>query len=420
MRKHLLLSFFLLINIAGFAQTDTIRVASYNILRYGRPLANRYQLKNTHLQPILNTIKPDLIGFNEIDTTITGILDTLNKAMPYAMNHGPEYNTTNTDIIDALFWKSGKFRLLHDTVICNYVRDIVAYDLYYDDPLLGSQHDTIKLTVITAHLKSSNGVPDRGLRDTETRRVIRYLDRLNDTLNIVMMGDFNLYKSTEAAYQNLTAPANTLSRLNDPINRPGNWDGQVAFADVHTQSPRVVQLSDEGASGGLDSRFDFVLLSDAIMNGWKGLRYIPGTYTTFGNDGRHFNRALTDTPSHPTLPPGTIQALYSCSDHLPVYADLTVTPRIIAAPNAIARNSHSPSSVLIANPVGDVIVYQNLTGELLTYTLLSVHGLVLKTGTLGLQSGSIPMPGNATPGMYLFLLRSSDGSTQFRKLIYNQ
>lgn len=419
MLRRLLLSILILAGFSAEAQPDTIRVATYNVLHYGRPQANRYALKNTYLRPILAEIKPSIICFNEVDTTISGILDTLNTAMPYAMNHGAVHNTTNTDILDGLFWKSGKFRLLRDTIISNYVRDIVAYDLYYDDPLLGISHDTVKLKVITAHLKSSNGVPDRVLRDTETRRVIRYLDQFQDTLNIVMMGDFNLYRSSEAAYQNLTAPANVLSRLNDPTNMPGIWDGQTAFAPIHTQSPRLLQLSDEGASGGLDSRFDFVLLSDAIMNGWKGVQYLPATYTVFGNDGQHFNKALTDAPAHPTLPASIIQALYNVADHLPVYTDLVVTPKSIAVPNAIPIAASTLNGIKVANPFSETINYYITDRKMnIGYKLLSAQGMTVQSGFLDPQRNRLNVHADLAPGLYLFLLKDDRGNTAVHRMVH--
>lgn len=422
MFKNLLLACFLLSAHIISAQTDTMRITTYNVLHYGRPQANRYALKNISLQPILATIKPSIICFNEVDTALKGALDTINTIMPYAMNHGPVHNTTNTDIIDGLFWKSGKFRLVRDTIICNYLRDIVAYDLYYDDPLLGNTHDTVKVKIITAHLKSSNAVADRVVRDTETRIVMRYLNRLTDTTNFVMLGDFNLYKSSEAAYQNLTATTNTLARLNDPTGMPGNWDENAAFAAIHTQSPRTTQLSDQGASGGLDSRFDFLLVSDAMMNGTRGIRYIPGTYTAFGNDGQHYDKTLTDAPAHPSLPASIIQALYNCADHLPVYADFTITPKIIIppTPNAIAQKNALKEMVTIANPFSASIYCQVLRNDLqLSYQLLSSQGALIQSGLLDHNAHAIDVSQQLPAGLYFLQLRDNKGNTAYWKLLHN-
>ena len=403
-----------------FAQTDTFRIATYNLLHYGQLQANRYTLKNAALQPVLAEIKPTVICFNEIDTMMHGaFFDTINTVMPYAMQYGSSHNTTGTDILDALFWKSGKFKYLHDTIICNYLRDIVAYDLYYDDPLLGISHDTVKVKVITAHLKSSDGIPNRVIRDTETRRVMRYLDQLTDTTNFIMLGDFNLYKSSEQSYQNLTATTNTLARLNDPLNMPGNWDGTASFAAIHTQSPRLLQLSDGGASGGLDSRFDFILMSDAIIHGWKGLKYIPNTYKPFGNDGHHFNKALTDTPAHPTLPASIIQALYNCSDHLPVYADISISPKEHpVTPNAVARVSTDlKERVRFSNPFCNTIQYRVSAGsDRYRYKLISAQGSVLQQGLLDADATSLSVSQSLATGYYFIVVSDLRGNTGVWKL----
>ena len=418
MFRNLLFIVLLFASTTTIAQTDTFRITTYNLLHYGRPQANRYALKNTYLQPILATIKPTIIGFNEIDTTFHSILDTLNTVMPYAMEHGGVHNTTNTDILDGLFWKSGKFKWIRDTIICNYIRDIVAYDLYYDDPLLGTTHDTVKIKVITAHFKSSDAVADRVARDTETRRVMRYLDHLTDTINMVILGDFNLYKSSENAYQNLIATTNALTRFNDPANRPGKWDGNDTFAVVHTQSPRLVQLSDQGASGGLDSRFDFVLLSSAMMNGWKGMKYIPNTYTSFGNDGLHYNKALTDAPTHSVLPTSIIQALYSCSDHLPVYADVAITPPLLLVPNSVSQLQHIRGQLSFQNPFGSTIYYQlNDAANAYSYKLVSMQGAVIQSGLLTAQAHEISINNDLATGLYFIQIADNNGQVAVWKLV---
>lgn len=202
-------------------QNDTVRISTYNPLNYGNS-ANPVAYKNQRLQPILQQIRPSIQCFNEVSTAKARAFDTLLKVMPDTFEHGRVHNTTSTTQLDALFWKQVKFHLLRDTIICSDVRDIVAYDLYWYYPDLSTYHDTIKLTVITAHLKSSNTSADATARAGETQKVSAYLSWLNRTSNVVMLGDFNLYTSAETAYQNLTNPANANARLNDPANRPGS------------------------------------------------------------------------------------------------------------------------------------------------------------------------------------------------------
>ena len=91
-----------------------------------------------------------------------------------------------------------------------------------------------------------------------------------------------------------------------------------------TQSTRTVSLPDEGSTGGLDDRFDMILISQAIKDS-GGITYIPGSYMAVGNDGNHFNRGLNELPNA-VVSDEVALALYYASDHLPVYADFLVEP----------------------------------------------------------------------------------------------
>ncbi|MEZ4784893.1 MAG: hypothetical protein R3F28_12555 [Candidatus Kapaibacterium sp.] len=90
------------------------------------------------------------------------------------------------------------------------------------------------------------------------------------------------------------------------------------FADVYTH-PRLRQYGGRfggGVNGGMDDRFDQILLSPALLS-----RYLPGSYTSFGNDGNHFNDSINAMPNT-AVSPELAQALHDASDHLPVYLDL--------------------------------------------------------------------------------------------------
>ena len=114
----------------------------------------------------------------------------------------------------------------------------------------------------------------------------------------------NFYTSSEEGYQEL------LTALEDPLDSPGNWHNNIDFVDIHTQSTRVEQFGG-GATGGLDDRFDFILISNSLQD-----NVIPSSYTEPGNDGKHFNLSINNGISDPV-----IDALYYASDHLPVYCD---------------------------------------------------------------------------------------------------
>lgn len=336
--------------------------------------------------------------------------------------HGKVHNTVGTTQLDGLFWRQGTFHLLHDSIICSDVRDIVAYNLYWDHPGLSTYKDTLKLTVITAHLKSSNASSDRTERAGEAQKVSAYLSALNTFSNIIMLGDFNLYTSSEAAYQNLTNPFNSRARLNDPLNRPGTWDNNSSFADIHTQSPRVAALSDGGASGGLDSRFDFILVSDAVLSGTQGVKYISGSYKAFGNDGQHYGKALIDLPANSTVSASIAQALYECSDHLPVFADFAFTPLHLIPPAGITETRIDlQNSVAVLNPFGrsvELVINSLKSADTLHYQLLSVEGRALQSGIVILPDSRVPLQQELSSGIYFLRVWDTTGPAASYKLLH--
>jgi hypothetical protein len=100
-------------------------------------------------------------------------------------------------------------------------------------------------------------------------------DALPPNSNFLILGDFNIYYSDEPAYQKLLDQ--TLSGyVLDPINRPGYWHDNIDFADIHTQSTRTRQFNG-GATGGMDDRFDMILISQAVKDS-GGITFLDGTY----------------------------------------------------------------------------------------------------------------------------------------------
>ena len=149
--------------------------------------------------------------------------------------------------------------------------------------------------------------------------------------NAVFGGDLNFYTSTEAAYQTLLTGSTPWF---DPIDTPGDWDNDPAFSDIHTQSSRRfgVQSYDCGISGGIDSRFDFLMIDQPIENETMGVEYLPGTYDVPGNDGNLFNASINDSRNMSGFPQSVLDALFFMSDHLPVTMDLRVTFPLQALP----------------------------------------------------------------------------------------
>ena len=89
---------------------------------------------------------------------------------------------------------------------------------------------------------------------------------------------------------------------------------------MHTQSPRTSSFGG-GANGGMDDRFDWLFVSQSILDETSSMYYVDGTYCAFGNDGNHFNDAINDGTNN-SVSAEMADALHDASDHLPVYMDV--------------------------------------------------------------------------------------------------
>ena len=397
-------------------QTDTMRFMHYNLLNYGNS-ANRAFVKNPRLQTIFQHVQPDLLSVNEMLSD-----STLRDSLLFAL--GPGWAKTNYSNLGGqtqtnhLFYKPTQFSFRGQTVISHALRDIIAYRLQYRDTLT-YPHDTVFLTAIVCHLKAGNGSSEEAERATETATVAAFLNGLGCN-NVLLAGDMNVYASAEACYQNLVANPNLCGKLFDPINRPGAWHDAASFADVHTQSPRTANLSDGGATGGLDDRFDQVLVSGQVMNDAAGVKYLPGSYKAIGQDGLHFNAGLTDAPVNTSVPANVVQALHLASDHLPVSADFIfhATP-LPAGIQTVEENNINDIHVL--NPVDDLLVVHfpaRMVGETVTLRLHTLMGQAALQRTLLVESEAmkVELPEQLPPSGQVFFLTVCDKAGNQRRI----
>jgi len=184
--------------------------------------------------------------------------------------------------------------------------------------------------VYNSHYKADNGTIDQNRRLVEAQAIRDDADTLGNE-NILYVGDFNAYHSTEAFYQELLSAGP--GQAFDPINQPGSWTNNAMFTAIFTQAPSAsppVGLT----GGGLDDRFDFILHTNELFDG-VGLDYVNSTYHAFGNNGSvAMNGSINAASSTalPSLPNRTtvLDLLTTVSDHLPVVADY----QIITPPTA--------------------------------------------------------------------------------------
>ena len=296
--------------------TDTLKIMFYNLLNFPAESPTRI----ADLKVIVQEAKPDIFMVCEL-TSGSGATGILNNALNqdgityYAQaTYVPGPNTDNM-----LFYNSNKIGLKEQNVITTALRDINEYVVYYKSADLSTTVDTTFFYVYVCHLKASQGYEAE--RAAEAQNLKDYLDGRPEIENILIGGDFNMYTSSEPAWDVILNGGSV--PIKDPINTPGNWNNNSSFADIHTQSTRTTSF-DFGASGGMDDRFDIIFISNDLQNWGSQARIIDGTYWAYGQDGLHFNSNITDAPTNATLPTPVIQALYNMSDHLPVYLEIEV------------------------------------------------------------------------------------------------
>jgi len=306
---HVLRPFGLLLSlalVAAGAQADTLRVCSYNALNFRGPQdSSRYD----DFRIVMEGIAPDAVAMQEIlsEDAVDGLLSFVFLQLDDDWAAAAFHNGHDTD--NGFFYRTSKVSLVSSRFIGTTLRDIAEYVVQPVAP------DTaLRLRVYSLHLKANQGDEDR--RRDEAAVLREQLDMFGPGTHFVVCGDYNLYTSAEPAYQLLLSPdPNPDGQLFDPINTPGEWHTNPVFVNIHTQSARA-------SGGGMDDRFDFVLVSGALMD-TAGSYTLPATYTAYGNDGRHFNLGIGDGTYY-AVPDSVADALEAGSDHLPVFVDLVL------------------------------------------------------------------------------------------------
>ncbi|MEX2596314.1 MAG: T9SS type A sorting domain-containing protein [Salibacteraceae bacterium] len=319
---------------AGF---DTLRVMQYNILFYGQQTSfctnsnNNINDKDEYFKIIVGHIKPDLLLVNEMGASVVYadriIANVLNVDGESRFKRAGIQNNGFSSLVNGVFYDKTKLALLtHEKVIrtlsnTDIVRAIDICTFYYKDPNLTPESDTNFIYLVGMHLKAGSSASDQDQRDLATESVMDYISNNYPEGNYLLAGDMNLKSSSEPAYQNMINHASAF-RMNDPLDENGNWSNNASFAAIHTQSTHTSGSCHSG--GGLDDRFDIILMSNALVDGEGPLEYIEETYKAVGNDGNHFNQALTQGTNN-SVPSPVLGALYEMSDHLPVTADISIS-----------------------------------------------------------------------------------------------
>lgn len=410
LRKKILFSaiFLIVSRMLVAAPADTISVMVYNLLFYGHytsfctPVNNNVDDKDGYLKTIIDHTLPDIFAVNEMGPNAALAQRILNNVMNtngrthYA--HATFTNTTGSNLVNMLFYNTNRFQLYDEAVVANVLRDINLYSLYYDDPDLALGADTLFIHILVAHLKAGSSASDQQTRMQEVSSMMGYIEQKEIRGNVLFMGDFNMNSSFEQAYQLLTWHPNEEIRFYDPVGQSGVWWNNPDMAPWHTQSTRVGS-HDCFVTGGMDDRYDQIIVTQSIMEGTRGLHYVTDSYKTIGQDGQRFNQSLITPPNH-SEPPDVISALFNMSDHLPVKLSLAVTDFV----SSVAGLDNTPGFVTVNIPGEKFeIIFDDKTGPA-KLEVFDARGVVVDRRILNIDTLPYPISVNISflqPGTYL-------------------
>lgn len=432
MRKkiHILLAF-LLITISAQSQ-DTITVLQYNLLYYGNynsgfadcyETNNNTQRKDECIRTIVDYVKPDIFTVCEFGATQA----LQSNFMRHNLNiNGANYwqsdniiNYAGSNIINHIFFDSRKMGLKKHVALQTEPRDTDVYELYLKTPSL-TIGDTIKLVCIVAHPKADKGSNNEARRRALMQKAMDYINQNYPHDNVLIMGDFNMYGASESGYRLLTQTySNPDICFMDPlanVGGVGEWSNNSQFTPFHTQSTR--SYSEECFSGGgLDDRFDFILMADEIAFSYNHMRYVQGSYHAVGNDGHHFNMSV-DQGYNSSVPAEVAEALFDGSDHLPVTMKIAVDVHL----GMEDHETQSPFATVAPNPVADMaqVHFFNPADGNVQFELYSLQGQLMAKESALFVSGSQQFDLNLQDlpkGFYLLRIAHSNGWGQTVKMV---
>ena len=355
---------------------------------------------------VLEFAEPDLIiaqevvgqtGFSKFKSDVLDMID------PDAWSSAP-FTSQSAQQDIALYYHHDDFTFVSTSTIntaqSSGTRDVIEWIMVHTQ-------SGIEFNVYGVHLKASSGSSNAAVRLEEATVLRNYLNQLPENSQFIVGGDFNIYSndsSSEPAFDMLTGNSDDNDgQLYDPINRIGPWHNNSSYADVHTQSPRTSSFGG-GANGGMDDRFDWLFVSDGILDNSSEMWYIEDTYWAVGNDGNHFNDAINDG-ENTSVSDEIADALHDASDHLPVYMDVWFDD-LVYTDQGVVITEIMVNPAAVSDSYGEWFEISNTTD-----TTIDIYGWTIKDG-----DGDEHMISNDTmavtimPGDYFVMARNGDST----------
>lgn len=421
MIRYKILAALLLISFIARAQ-DTLTVLQYNLLYYGENTDwcnssnNNINDKDEYLKTIINYVQPDIFAVNEMSKSPSIHLHLLDQVLNADGND--TYEKANfiaeagSDIVNMLYYNKEILALHSHLIAQNYIRDIDVYKLYHLSEDL-QRGDTAFVICVVAHLKASSGNENK--RKVMAENTMDFLNDYDDDNNYLMMGDFNVYTASEPAYQEFLFYENTNLRFIDPVNKYGDWNNNYFFRDYHTQSTHE-NSNGCAAGGGIDDRFDFILISNNIKQGTKQVKYVPGSYWAIGQDGQHFNKSINASPANNSVPSDVLHALFHNSDHLPVTLKILVGEQVGVEDPFYALEFH------LVNPISETLQFslKLIESKAIQLQIVDLTGKIQMTENFSVSTDqfhySIPV-NNLRSGFYTVRILENNKLLVSRKVV---
>jgi hypothetical protein len=338
-----------------------LRVATWNMTFYsgGRDgdiaMAVYGEFEGRSLAPAILIAQEMLAGGPE------ALVQILNASGPGDWRAAPVLGSAGDS---ALFYRDSRVTLLDTTLVApggpspRQPRDVVRWDVR----LTGYQAEEATIAIYSSHMKAGTTAADSARRAVEARAIRRDAAELPEPWTFLVGGDLNMQRSSEEAWAELTdVQSDNRGRLFDPVNSPGTWRDIPEVRFLHTQDP--------AGPGGMDDRFDVILVCRDLLEG-PGPRYIGDatqrfsrttwddpnhSYRAWGNDGASLKQPLRTT-GNTMVGPVIAEALRQVAQpagHLPVYLDLRVPARLEAPEEidfgVVAAGEMAEVEILVGN-----------------------------------------------------------------------
>lgn len=402
------------VSLFSYAQ-ETLNTMFYNVFKFPTSLP---QNREFILQDILDEYQPDLFMICELvsedaadlilNTSLQNQADTFARAEFVA-----DLNKPSDPLQNMVFYNTRKLTLVTQQTIPTTYRDISHYSF----ELNVESDEPIYLEVFVAHLKSSTGTANQQLRLQMVEEVTNALENLTQpNTHVLFAGDFNFYRANEPGYQKILDPTNAF-QLIDPADAPGSWHDNASFSNLHTQSTRVSSAgfgggANAGAGGGMDDRFDFIMMSENFNSSTR-FSYVDESYAAYGNNGDCMDKDVKD-PSCTGIYSQTLRNnLFNMSDHLPVVMQFQINePLSTVSYSKKSMMWFESSNITDANIHLGIDVTVNPNNQLTIYNTL---GQIVQTIEIRNQSNIVIETDNFASGVYFIKLNGQSELLKFIK-----